>query len=296
MPAPPLTSPSTTYSGPPPPYSYPSSASSSVVGGNNGPLSGHLHGSFSSQNQRPSIDDKDANLHTINSPPKHTLPPINEALSISSILTTTAAPKSSFAAQSPISPVQRREADHTRPESRSHRPPSPKESKPPESRAAMLSFSPPIASSSIPAYSSMPYPPAAPPQAISTTHESQSYTRPSVSSSQPQISPTSSHQAPQRTESSMPLISSTYPYQQAYSYPPTTPGVAAYHTPLFDGRLNGSTTHQERAEEVRKAMPKDSPPHRHAYGEQVKRHLDIFDLETSLNEVDEITRTADRYS
>lgn len=40
----------------------------------------------------------------------------------------------------------------------------------------------------------------------------------------------------------------------------------------------------DRAEEARKAASKGSPKHQ-AFGETVKRHLDIFDLETSLNEV-----------
>ena len=36
---------------------------------------------------------------------------------------------------------------------------------------------------------------------------------------------------------------------------------------------------------MRKATAKEASPPRPAYGESVKRHLDIFDLETSLNEV-----------
>ena len=36
---------------------------------------------------------------------------------------------------------------------------------------------------------------------------------------------------------------------------------------------------------MRKATAKETSPPRPAYGESVKRHLDIFDLETSLNEV-----------
>ena len=118
-----------------------------------------------------------------------------------------------------------------------------------------------------------------------------SYTRPSLSSMshQPQMSPISTHPPHHRTEASIPQQSPTYPYQHAYSYPPTTPGVTSYQTPMFDNRVNGTSSDQERAEEIRKAIPKESPPNRHAYGEYVKRHLDIFDLETSLNEVNETT-------
>ena len=36
---------------------------------------------------------------------------------------------------------------------------------------------------------------------------------------------------------------------------------------------------------MRNATAKEASPPRPAYGESVKRHLDIFDLETSLNEV-----------
>ncbi|KAL8686733.1 MAG: hypothetical protein Q9224_005355, partial [Gallowayella concinna] len=51
MPAPPLVSPSSMYSGPPPPYSYPSSTASSVVGG-------HTNGYMSSPiDARPILND-----------------------------------------------------------------------------------------------------------------------------------------------------------------------------------------------------------------------------------------------
>ena len=41
----------------------------------------------------------------------------------------------------------------------------------------------------------------------------------------------------------------------------------------------------ERAEEMRRMASKGSPGGSQHYGESVKRHLDSFELETSLNEV-----------
>ncbi len=47
---------------------------------------------------------------------------------------------------------------------------------------------------------------------------------------------------------------------------------------------NSDGVEMSKVEEMRKAASKGSPRRGH-YGESVKRHLDTFDLETSLNEV-----------
>ncbi|MCJ1451326.1 hypothetical protein MMC28_001662 [Mycoblastus sanguinarius] len=75
-------------------------------------------------------------------------------------------------------------------------------------------------------------------------------------------------------------------YQPAYSFPPSTPSISSYKTPILQQpkwRSNG--TELNRVDEPRKTASKESSPPRTAYAESVKRHLDIFDLEASLNEV-----------
>ncbi|KAL9124363.1 MAG: hypothetical protein Q9217_006302, partial [Psora testacea] len=82
-------------------------------------------------------------------------------------------------------------------------------------------------------------------------------------------------------------------YQPPYSYPSSTAAVTTYRAPLLQhSPWRNANSDFERAEEVRKAAPKESPSNRPAYGESVKRHLDIFDLETSLNEVKIIHRSS----
>lgn len=72
----------------------------------------------------------------------------------------------------------------------------------------------------------------------------------------------------------------------AYSYPPTTSAALSYASPAVpSGLWRNNNADIDRAEEIRRATAKDSPAPRQAYGESVKRHLDIFDIETSLNEV-----------
>ena len=282
---PPLVSPSTTtYSGPPPPYSYPSSASSSVVGGANGPPGGQTQGY--SHNR---IDDKDHGFHAPNHSSKQTLPPITEALSIQSILTTNAPPRPSITSASPTSPTYRTNQEpRARVESYQQSPP--REQKPYEQqRPAMNRFSPRLSNSfhSQPPYPSNTYSTLLSTQAPQPVADTASYARPAAAPFQQtgHPSPVTTVPPPTRHEpTSHPTP--TYPYPAAYSYPPTTPGISSYSAPSFESWRNGvSSAEQDRADEVRKAIPKESPPHRYPYGERVKRQLDIFDLETCLNEV-----------
>ena len=288
MPAPPLASPSTIYSGPPPPYSYPSSAASSTVGVNNASLRGPAPATYRPSHVRQdSKDDKDSSYPL----QRQSLPSINEALSINSMLTTTAPSRNITTARSPTSPTTRYDGFAPRVAPESYRQQSPPESRPYEDpqRTATAPYSPRY--SSQPSRVSPPmnsYPSSQPPQ---TAPSPAPHQRPGVSALQqrPSYSNYNPQQFPSATRPDQ-SPQSGYPYQPypqpAYSYPPSTPGVPSYPTSAYEPWRSSANLDLERAEEVRKAVPKQSPPgSRPAYGESVKRHLDIFDLETSLNEV-----------
>lgn len=305
MSAPPLISPSI-YSGPPPPYSYPSSATSSVVGGGG---TGSGAGNYISQaeTRRTSGDDKEH----LPASQRLSLPSISEALtgdqtqpiSISSLLSSnTPQPKFSLVPKSPTSSVARSYLEtypkgppdsfpqHT---SSSYRPPQPSD------RSSGSSYSPPMAASvgenrfsAMHSFDShQPVPP--PPRTVSSPLH---YARPGVSPIQSQrnhVPPSPMHEkiagaAPPPPVSNPPLGYSMNGYQPAYSYPPSTPGAPSYRTPtLPPSNWRNTAPDIERVEEIRKATAKETSPPRPAYGESVKRHLDIFDLETSLNEIAE---------
>ena len=287
MPAPPLASPSI-YSGPPPPYSYPSSTASSVVGANNGYIS-------PPESRRATEEDKDSAAPP---PPKlPSLPSIHEALSssdqtisISSLLSkpTGTQPPQQASQPSPTSPISR-----TRPGSTPTRPPLslPQAQQPPLYRPQEILEKP-----SRPQYSPRLPNDTQPPRFPPST---QSYVPPqsnTVSSPMAQSYPTASaaqlrHSSPPHDAGlrSAPPLTSQPPYnpfhQGYYNYnlpssnmPPFQPAPL----PPLTWRSSGSDV--DRADEVRKAISKGSPKYQ-TYGETVKRHLDIFDLETSLNEV-----------
>lgn len=316
MPAPPLMSPSI-YSGPPPPYSYPSSAASSVVGGGGsgpgivgvgvGVVLGAGNHFPQTENRRASGDEKDH----LPASQRLSLPSISEALtgeqqqpiSISSLLSSsTPQPKFSLAPKSPTSPVGRSYLEtvpkgppdsfpqHT---SSSYRPPQPSD------RSSGPNYSPRTATSlgesrfpAMPAFDShQPVPP--PPRTISSPSH---YSRPGASpiqSQQSYVPPSPMHEKTSRAahappESNTPFGYGVNTYQPAYSYPQSTPGVSSYRTPaLPPSGWRGTAPEIERVDEIRKATAKETSPPRPAYGESVKRHLDIFDLETSLNEIAE---------
>lgn len=288
MPAPPLASPSTIHSGPPPPYSYPSSAASSTVGANNASVRGPAPATYRPSHARQdSKDDKDSSYPL----QRQSLPSINEALSINSMLTTNAPSRNITTARSPTTPTTRYDGFPPRGPTESYRQQSPPESRPYEDpqRTGTAPYSP--------RYNSQPsavsphmhsYPPSQPPR---TAPSPAPHQRPGVSALQQRPSYSSYNSQPFPPASRPDQSPQTgYAYQQyqqpAYSYPPSTPGVPSFPTSAYEPWRSSANLDLERAEEVRKAVPKQSPPgSRPAYGESVKRHLDIFDLETSLNEV-----------
>ena len=309
MTAPPLISPSI-YSGPPPPYSYPSSAASSVVGGGGGGGGGSGPGTGGAGHYIPPAETRrtsGADKEHLPATHRMSLPSISEALtgdqqqpiSISSLLSSnTPQPKFSLMPKSPASPVGRSYLDnfpkgppdsfpqHT---SSSYRPPQPSD------RSSGPNYSPRTAPSlgesrfsAMPSIDShQPVPP--PPRTVSSPSH---YSRPGASPIQPQqnfVPPSPMHENTGRAVPPAPNASFGYGvniYQPAYSYLPPTPGVPSRRTPTLPPSTWRSTAPEiERVDEMRKATAKETSPPRPAYGESVKRHLDIFDLETSLNEV-----------
>ena len=233
------------------------------------------------------------------------LPSISEALtgdqqqpiSISSLLSSTASqPKFSLVPKSPASPVGRSYLENfpkgppdsfPQHNSSSYRPQ-------PSDRSNGTNYSPRTAASfgesrfpAMPSFDSHhPVPP--PPRTISSPLQ---YSRPGASPIQSQrnyVPPSPGHEKITRA-APPPAPNGTFGYSAnnyAYSYPPTTPAVASYQTPTVPPSTWRSTAPEiERVDEMRKATAKETSPPRPAYGESVKRHLDIFDLETSLNEV-----------
>ena len=269
MPAPPLVSPSL-YSGPPPPYSYPSSTASSVVGVPNGLVSPPA-------TRRTSDEDKE-----LPAPARQALPSIHEALgqeqkmSVSSMLSNTTAPPSLshiLTSTSPIVPNSRY-PDHTptKPQpslSQGQSAPSyyqsirdqPRHYSPRLPLDLGISRPPPIITQpSQPRLASSPSS-ATRLNGLYTSHPSPPYERLQSAHSQSVYSP---HQ-PNLQYTSQPPVT-TYPI-------PSMPYPAWRNPPDVD-----------RAQVAMQTAPKASPTGA-AYGATVKRQLDIFDLELSLNEV-----------
>lgn len=309
MSAPPLVSPSV-YSGPPPPYSYPSSAASSTISGERGgPGAGPQSYIPPPDIRRTSEDDKE-----LNPSQRQSLPSITEALgrdqqpiSISSLLSTTASQqKSSVTAQSPSSAIARSYLDalpkgpsdsfpHSTPSTyRSQESSSDRNNRPmfspilptttSESRfPAMDAFS------SVKTYDLQPSVPTS-----RNITSPKTYTRPGASPIQhvQQNIPQSPHKdrTPRMTvpSSNAPFGYSVNVYQPQlpHSIPANTPGQTSYRTPTLEQTSwKTSGPDYERAEEIRRVASKTSPPRGSTYGESVKRHLDNFDLESSLNDV-----------
>ena len=236
---------------------------------------------------------------------RQSLPSINEALntgeqqpiSISSLLSTSApSHKITLVTKSPTSPVNRPFPDslpkgppdffaqHTL--SSSHRPleQSDQSSRPIYSPSAVTH-----GESRFPAINSLStarsYASFHTPQQPATAAPPTDYSRPGASPIQnnPVSSPIETHP---RSVAATTAPFGYNTYQPAYAYPPSsTSGVPSYrrptaHQPAWRG-LSGDL---DRSEEIRRAT-KESPPPRPAYGESVKRHLENYDLETSLNDV-----------
>ena len=298
MPAPPLASPSI-HSGPPPPYSYPSSTASSVVGINNS-----VNGYISPPESRHNSEHEKDNAQ----PPRlQSLPSIQEALGtkpheipINSLLsksaTVTQAPQS-VTYRTPTSPVSRSYPDTpTRlPHSFPQPPPQQPSIKSNYSNQDSVEQSRPRYSPQLPKDlgsahfhppSSNHYAPSQPPRTASSPigHiKTMTHAIPQL----PQTSPT----VYEHPRSNVPAAHqyAYSPYHPSYTYPMQPPSTSSYqpsqlHQPARSSTWRAVESDLDRAEEARKlALTKTSPPQ--SFGETVKRHLDRFDLETSLNEV-----------
>ena len=289
----PLASPQSMYPGPPPPYTYPSTTTSAALG-----LTGYISPPDS---RRLSDDDKEQQ------PSRQLLPSIHEALGKDqSILYSGPPPVASAATQtshvataiSPSTPAPRSHPEPIlsgppNPYAFSQQP-TPYPSEPPDRRAhpqfrtnSVSDEQPPSSASRYSVRESAsnsntptsPVPPARGSPHPTNHHQSQNVLN---NSSQP-VQPV---QAP-RPLVSQPSYSSGPP---AYSYPPTSASSLAY-PPFSQSNSWRSDGHEvDRAEEVRKSAAKQNSGTQ-SYGESVKRHLDIFDLETALNEVCAISST-----
>ena len=302
MSAPPLVSPSSMYSGPPPPYSYPTSTASSVIGdGRGGP--GIAPGNYMSPPEtRRSSDEKEASASQ-----RQSLPSINEALntgeqqpiSISSLLSTSApSHKITLVTKSPTSPVNRPFLNsvpkgppdffpqHT--VSSNHRPQeqADQSTRPLYSPGAVTSHG----ESRFPTINCL-----STARSLDSFHPAKQLTSapPRTDYSRPGASPIQNHPVSSPSIETHPRsVAATTAsfgystYQPAYAYPASsTSGIPSYRRPTaHQPTWRGMGGDLDRPEEIRRAN-KESPPPRPAYGESVKRHLDIYDLETSLNDV-----------
>ena len=298
MPAPALASP-LLYSGPPPPYSYSSTTVTSAPG-----VTGYIS---PPESRRTSDDDKEKenHLHTqaLSQPPprpppqphRQSLPSIHEALGSAQSISYTSNPHQTApspptphptVANAPTTPIG------SHPEAVLQGPPNPfaqgqplgypsldaKDRRPPPLYLTQPHLEPPSAR----------YPP-------SSNHEPVSY----ITYSKAAPSPTSplrssprpaqlSHPSPMYTHVLQPMgpQHSYNGYHPPHCYPTQQPGILSYpqqYNPQPSWRADGLG--HDRLDEARKVAPKGSPVNGQHYGESVKRHLDIFDLETSLNEV-----------
>ncbi|KAL8949972.1 MAG: hypothetical protein Q9222_003966 [Ikaeria aurantiellina] len=287
MPAPPLASPNSFHSGPPPPYSYPSSTASSVVGG-------HTNGYTS-----PSTDLRKPNEETEQyQSTRQSLPSIHEALnrdqplSITSLLSQTGAP--------PPPTVLAQHNSTRSPTSPGPRPYQSNSSTLPSSTITQNQYSPknqleglqrrplsprPSIDNRVPNGVSREshYPPMLPPRTVSSPV---GVSRPSMSTSghhrsSPPYEPVS------RAGPAFTVPQNYHSYSAPFSYPPA-PATSNFQPPVSPSvsswRFRDSDV--ERSEEIRRSEIRESLA-KPSFGEAVKRHLDHFDLETSLNEIAE---------
>ncbi|KAL8924046.1 MAG: hypothetical protein Q9172_002875 [Xanthocarpia lactea] len=293
MSAPPLVSPSSMYSGPPPPYSYPSSTTSSVTGG-------HSNGYIASPTESRHIlneDQKEQQQAT-----KQSLPSIHEALtreplSITSLLTNTtpaplapSQPAQYASSHSPTSPGYRpyREPPSAAPASniiRTHSSPNHH----PEQPRSLHSPRPVVDTNNSRHTSSITrepqYPPMLPPRTIPSPAP---VSRPSM----PALNFRHSSPAYESVPRSAPTMNPPHaytPYSVPCSYPPPISSITTSQQPPSPSNVSNwryGEPEVDRSEEYRRVAAKESIEKR-SFGEAVKRHLDSFDLETSLNEIAE---------
>ena len=228
-------------------------------------------------------------------PPRQSLPSISEALnngdkgmSINSILTSAAAspPRSQYTTQSPTSPTSQHYPETLK---------QPPDRYPPHISTINRPYDESYERTTRPPYSPQrtnynptPLPPVSgnqiqPPR---VTNGPSSHTRPGVAPLQNRSPPSPAyHPYHQSHRSPPPAPPYTHkPYQPPYSsYPPaaSTYTSGPPQAPVW----TTSNIEQERAEEIQRHTARDSPAPKTAYGESVKRHLDIFEIEMSLNEV-----------
>ena len=289
---PPLVSPTSAHTGPPPPYSYSSSSNTSSVMG-----IAHYLGSPTSP-RRGSNDDKEPGV------PRLSLPSIHEALGKDPAILysgpppSTTVPAPTSYPTSTISPTT--PAPRSQPEPQLPGPPNPYASSQP-----LPSYS----SSERPEWKSQAPPTSHPhPEIPHSPHHSSLHRShdPALHHSYT-ASPTSPH-PPMRyspsysattippptyapTTQPPPPASSyrSFPPPPAYSYPSPGPSVAAYHPQTAPAQppppWRPDPYEAERGDDTRKPGTKRGSGNGQHYGESVKRHLEFFDLETSLNEV-----------
>lgn len=269
------------YSGPPPPYSYPSSTTSSVHGG---------HGGYVTPVEaRKTEEEKEpAAAH------RQSLPSIQEALG-----TGNEAPLSITSLLSKPSPLQIPDSSHNQ---------SPTTTLPrsyPETSRASSSHT--LTQQSPTTYNIREclekrthYSPRAPADSAPSRYPASNSHETQYASIQPSRTVTSPNNSMRPTSQAIPTqqLSPLYDrtprgppmaspylhnhYPASYPYPSSMGSVSSSYQGLQppSWRAGGEV---DRAEEVRRSAGKPSP--RPQYGESVKRHLEAFDLETSLNEV-----------
>ncbi|KAI9838405.1 MAG: hypothetical protein M1819_005674 [Sarea resinae] len=294
MPSATLVSPSTMYTGPPPPYSYPSSTTASSVPGLSGLIS-------PPDSRRTSDDEKEPRQAQ-----RQSLPSIHEALSGDQPLSYSGPPPASIPPQPTQNPPS---ALSSTPISRSSPANTDLPSGPrplPTGQATPYStpsYQTPVHQQQPPYSSSDPSIRPSAPTSYESKLPSLLYLNTTQSPVQPNR-PTPPH-PPQSQRSPLyeqgskfsspmnpPYGYAGYPpqyYSQAPNGPPTAyPPSAGYQgasNPHTTWRSDGSEIN--RVEENRKTAPRGGSLGGQAYGESVKRHLDIFDLEHSLNEIAE---------
>ncbi|MCJ1233503.1 hypothetical protein MMC14_001461 [Varicellaria rhodocarpa] len=292
MSAPALVSPSL-YSGPPPPYSYPSSTASSVVG-----LTGYIS---PPKSRRTSDDDKDAPPPSKPQPPhRQSLPSIHEALGSNKSLPYTSTTTQSVSSpqtphpdpiRTPSTPIPR-----SHPEAVLQGPPNPFAQGQPMPYVSMEGHGP----RPHPLQITQPYV-EAPPSRFSSSSQTENAPYPNHSKIAP--SPTSPHRSSphfsQYPRSSSMYTPNSHPttmgsqhtyhvYNPPYQHPAQPPNIQPYqHQYHSQSHWHPDRVDFEQGEESRRMVPKGSPSGGKHYGESVKRHLDIFDLEASLNEIAE---------
>lgn len=282
-PAPPLVSPNM-YSGPPPPYSYPSSTASSVIGHGGGYIS-------PTETRKPVDEDKE--------PPsshRHSLPSIQEALASEAPLSITSLLSKPTPLQIP-QPSQNQSPTTLIPRSYPETPRGPPNILTQQSPSS-YHFREPLDIPARPQYSPRASNDSASSRFPAVNSHDNHYTtiQPSRTAASPTnpMRPTAhaippQHPSPvyERNSRPPPPMNPHYPYgtyHAPYSYPGPSAGHPSY-PPLQPPSWRGAGAEIDRAEEVRRAATSKGSPRASQYGESVKRHLDIFDLETSLNEI-----------